>query len=265
MSPIGEIESIWRYPVKSMRGETLDEIFVSFAGVMGDRLYGIINGDGNRAFPWYTIRDYEALLLYQPRYKNHSATLQPENLAAAQKMPPGINSLYPDQNQFSVEVETPDSDVYSLENNDFLDHLKSLTGNQNLSLHFSQRSQYDCRPLSIFSVEMRDLLVEELGMNIDKRQFRANFYVKWDDQSIDENDLVGHRLKIGDRLEINVLERDPRCKVITVNPDTAAVDSKLIKHIAQSHEGYAGVYGAVLVEGMVKAGDRIELLSRYRF
>lgn len=262
MSAIGVIESLWRYPVKSMRGETLDEVFVSFPGVMGDRLYGIVNGDGNPAFPWYTIRDYEELLLYQPRYRNHSATLQPENLAEAQTMSPGINPLYPDTDRFSVEVETPDGNIYSL-NDDFLEHLKSLTDSQNLRLHFSQRSQFDCRPLSIFSVQMGDLLAEELDMNIDKRQFRANLYVKWnDDRPAYENNLVGHRLKIGDRLEINILERDPRCKVITVNPDTAEVNSELIKHIARSHEGYAGVYGAVLVEGVVKAGDPIELLSR---
>ena len=262
MSQIGTIESIWRYPVKSMRGETVDEVFVSFAGVMGDRLYGIVNGDGNPAFPWFTIRDYEQLLLYQPRYKNHSATLQPENLAAAQKMPPGINPLYPDSEKFSVEVQTPDGDVYSLDRS-FLDYLKSLTDEENLHLHFTQRSQFDCRPLSIFSMQMRDLLAEELDREIDKRQFRANFYVQWnDDKPAYENDLVGHRLKIGDRLEINVLERDPRCKVITVNPDTAVADSKLIKHVAQSHEGYAGVYGAVLVEGIVRAGDAIELLSK---
>lgn len=263
MSAIGVIESLWRYPVKSMRGEKLDQIFVSFAGVMGDRLYGIVNGDGNPAFPWYTIRDYEELLLYQPRYKNRSVTLQPENLAAAQKMPPGINPLYPDPNQFSVEVETPHGDIHSLDGNGFLEQLKTLTGNQSLSLHFTQRSQFDCRPLSLFSVQMRDLLTQELGMDIDKRQFRANFYVKWNDDkpALYENDLVGRRLKIGDQLEINVLERDPRCKVITVNPDTAAADPELIKHVAQSHEGYAGVYGAVLVEGIVKAGDRIELLT----
>lgn len=37
MSQIGTVESIWRYLVKNMRGETLDEVFVSFASVMGDR------------------------------------------------------------------------------------------------------------------------------------------------------------------------------------------------------------------------------------
>ena len=40
MGVVGKVESLWRYPVKSMRGEELEEaIFVGFAGVYGDRLY----------------------------------------------------------------------------------------------------------------------------------------------------------------------------------------------------------------------------------
>jgi len=27
---LGKLESIWRYPVKSMRGEEVDEVFVAF-------------------------------------------------------------------------------------------------------------------------------------------------------------------------------------------------------------------------------------------
>jgi hypothetical protein len=41
MSKIGTLESVWRYPVKSMRGEQVDEVFVAYTGVMGDRLYAI--------------------------------------------------------------------------------------------------------------------------------------------------------------------------------------------------------------------------------
>jgi uncharacterized protein YcbX len=32
------VESVWRYPVKSMRGEAMVEIFAGFSGVYGDRL-----------------------------------------------------------------------------------------------------------------------------------------------------------------------------------------------------------------------------------
>jgi len=38
MSTIGTVESLWRYPVKSMRGEELGELFASYGGVYGDRL-----------------------------------------------------------------------------------------------------------------------------------------------------------------------------------------------------------------------------------
>lgn len=39
MRVVGKIESLWRYPVKSMRGEELHEAFVGFPGIYGDRLY----------------------------------------------------------------------------------------------------------------------------------------------------------------------------------------------------------------------------------
>ncbi len=33
MAMIGKVESLWRYPVKSTRGEELHEVFVSYAGL----------------------------------------------------------------------------------------------------------------------------------------------------------------------------------------------------------------------------------------
>ncbi len=39
MSVAGKVDSLWRYPVKSMRGEELEEAFVGFSGVYGDRLF----------------------------------------------------------------------------------------------------------------------------------------------------------------------------------------------------------------------------------
>lgn len=263
MTTVGTIESLWRYPVKSMGGEPLDEVFVAFAGVMGDRLYGLVNDQGNPGFPWHTARDQESLLQYKPRYRQYSDTLKPMQLEAAQKLGPGINPLYPEADQFAVEVETPEGQVYPIDSPEFLAHLSALNPNHTLRLHFTQRSQYDCRPLALFALQTRDQLTKELGFDIDKRRFRANLYVTWHDDKppLYENELVGQRLKLGDRLEIIILERDPRCKMITLDPDTAKANPSIIKHVAQAHAGYAGVYGAVLVEGTVKAGDAIERLD----
>ena len=60
---------------------------------------------------------------------------------------------------------------------------------------------------------------------------------------------------------ISVLERDPRCMMITLDPDTGEKAPALLKKVAQAHSGMAGVYGALIVEGTLRKGDPVELLS----
>ena len=98
-------------------------------------------------------------------------------------------------------------------------------------------------------------------MNIDKRRFRANFYVEWDNQDdpFYENSLVGKTLKIGEWLELMIVERDPRCSMITLDPDSAEPTPKILQHLARKHEGDAGVFGAGLQRGGVNKGDPILL------
>jgi uncharacterized protein YcbX len=60
---------------------------------------------------------------------------------------------------------------------------------------------------------------------------------------------------------VSILERDPRCIMITLDPDTAAIAPALLKKVAQAHSSMTGVYGAVLAEGMIRKGDSVELLN----
>ena len=39
--PAGTIRALWRFPVKSMRGETPEAVEVSEGGIVGDRAYAI--------------------------------------------------------------------------------------------------------------------------------------------------------------------------------------------------------------------------------
>ncbi len=76
-----------------------------------------------------------------------------------------------------------------------------------------------------------------------------------------ENDFVGRSLRIGSKVVVRILERDARCVMITLDPDTGEKTPAILKKVAQAHEGMAGVYGAVIVEGMLHKGDSIELLE----
>ena len=60
---------------------------------------------------------------------------------------------------------------------------------------------------------------------------------------------------------VAVLERDPRCKIITLDPDTGEASPEVLETVAKAHEGRVGVYGAVLVEGTVHVGDEVTLLN----
>ena len=74
--------------------------------------------------------------------------------------------------------------------------------------------------------------------------------------SYHENELVGRTLHVGERLRIAVLERDPRCKMITLDPDTGREEPRVLRHVTKSHDGMAGVYAAVLVEGWCTRATR---------
>ena len=60
---------------------------------------------------------------------------------------------------------------------------------------------------------------------------------------------------------ITILERDSRCVIITFDPDTGEQASAILKKVAEAHDGMAGVYAAVLQEGLLHKGDSVELLD----
>jgi hypothetical protein len=94
------------------------------------------------------------------------------------------------------------------------------------------------------------------------RRFRANIYGDFGGSSgFVEDTFVGQTLRIGSKAAVSVLDRDPRCMMITLDPDTAESNPEVLRTVARAHDGKAGVYCAVLIEGMIRPGDPIELVG----
>jgi uncharacterized protein len=261
MNVVGHVESLWRYPVKSMRGEKLQDAFIAFSGVYGDRLYAFHNSAARAGFPYLTGRELEEMLLYRPQFRDSEKALRPPNLAEAESLDPGITPLYPSPADLVVDVETPAGEVLAIDSPALHDRLRTASGAGQLTLLRSDRAMTDCRPVSLISTQTVGTLGQEIGMALDQRRFRANIYVDFGAASgFTEDRLLGCSLRIGSKVVISVLERDPRCKMITLDPDTAQASPEVLRTVAQAHEGKAGVYGAVLVEGTIRPGDEITLL-----
>ena len=85
MSIVGKVESLWRYPVKSMRGEELDETFAGYPGVYGDRVFAFRSSANHKGFPYFTAREQRRLLQYRPRFRYPDKATRPMNLIEADK------------------------------------------------------------------------------------------------------------------------------------------------------------------------------------
>lgn len=263
MAITGKVESLWRYPVKSMRGETLNEAFVSFAGVYGDRLFAFRSPARPKGFPYLTGREQAKMLLYRAYFRHPDKAGKPPNLTEAEAMGPGLNPIPGDPMDLAVDVETPSGDVLSVEDPALIRLLGEGLGQpESLTLLRSERAMTDCRPVSLFSVQTAHRLSEEVGTALDKRRFRANIFMDMASTSgFAEDAFVGRTLRIGSQLVISVLERDPRCAMITIDPHTAERNTAILSKVIKAHDGKAGIYGAVLVEGMVRVGDDIETVN----
>ena len=56
ISVVGVVKALYRYPVKSMRGECVEEARVWWHGLEGDRRYACGRTGNTSRFPWLTAR-----------------------------------------------------------------------------------------------------------------------------------------------------------------------------------------------------------------
>src|SRR5216117_4217090 len=115
MSIVAKVESLWRYPVKSMRGEELDEMFAGYAGVYGDRLFAFESSASPKGFPFFTGRDQRQMIRYRARFRNPEKAARPVNLNEAEKLSPNLNPISANAADMMIDVETPDGKTFAID------------------------------------------------------------------------------------------------------------------------------------------------------
>jgi uncharacterized protein len=241
---IGTLTRLRRYPVKSMAGEDLREARVTFAGVVGDRVYAFIDQQNQSDFPWMTGRQSHEMILFRPQFLDA----------------PEVADEIPDAEKYATDVTTPEGEKFRMGDPEFTAYLEKRFG-RTLKLRFSERSMTDARPVSIFGLATVRGLSEETGIELDERRFRANCYARWErDPPFLEDELVGHELRVGEIVTLQIVKKNARCVMINLDPETAVASPGVFQNVARGHAGLAGVYAAVLREGVVRVDDPIYLI-----
>jgi uncharacterized protein YcbX len=215
-----------------MAGEPLDRADVSWHGVAGDRRWAFIRDDLQRSgFPFLTIRARAELCHYRPRL-----------------LVPGR----PDRSR--VVVTTPGGAELGVMDPALAAELGD--GTRAIKL---DRGLFDAAPVSLITTRTIAGLEALLGGPLDVRRFRPNLVVEASgEEPWPEDAWVGRVLRIGE-LRLHVDRRDERCAVIGVDPDSAERDPRVLRAVAQSREGCAGVYGGAVRPGAVAVGDPVVL------
>src|SRR4029078_4801071 len=223
-----------------MSGEVMNEAFMGFSGFYGDRCFAFKNSSARKGFPYLnaTVQELmlrhhsqfpylnatvqELILLYRPQCRYPERATKPPNLAEAMSIAPGVNPANAEAIDLSLGVVTPSGATIAVDDPTLIEMLgEGLRGENHLTLVRSDRALTDCRPVSLISLQTVRQVEVELGIPIDKRRFRSNIYLNLaSGLGFGEDEFVGRKLRVGSSAEFMFLERDPRCKMISLDPET---------------------------------------------
>lgn len=249
------IEHLYRYPVKGLTAEALEEITVEAGQALPwDRAFALAQGDApfDPAAPQWIK-------------KTHFMCLAANASAAA------LRSSFDDRRGILL-IRAPDG--RTVEANaltktgqaEIAGWLTQYLGAEARGTpqfhHVPGHSFCDQRGKVISLINLASLadLEAKVGERRHKRRFRANIWFSgapaWS-----ENDWIGQELVVGS-VRLRVTKRTVRCPATEVNPETAQRDANPVDELRANY-GHAdlGIHAEVIESGKIAMGDAIEVMA----
>ena len=66
-------------------------------------------------------------------------------------------------------------------------------------------------------------------------------------------------LQIADEALMGVTQRDTRCMMVNLDPESGDQNPSVLKTIAQGHQGQTGIYANVVRPGPIRVGDPVRI------
>jgi len=245
---VATVAALYRFPVKSMGGESLERVPLAWQGLDVDRGFVFVKGGNISRFPWLTARDLPDLVRYSARLTDHLNT---------RKSP--------------VLVRTPSGEELRGESDARRESLERQYDGPLTLLH-PGRGAPDAAMLSVIGTGSVRALSERVGQNLDIRRFRQNIVLEpVDGTPYVEEEWVGRLLVFGsggqggdgggdDVARVRLNRRDHRCMIVNLDPDLGGQNPAVLREIATSRENCLGLYASVEAPGLLQVGDPVYLL-----
>jgi MOSC domain-containing protein len=242
MIQVGRVCEIVRYPVKSMAGTATESAFLGWHGLDGDRRFAFRHMGVDSGFPWLSASRLPELLLYHPVGLDEST---------GEPLP--------------THVRTPAGSCVELRSPELTAEIAERLGS-GVDLMKLKHGIFDEGAVSVISLATIAGIGREVGLDLDRRRFRANIVVETERGELFlEDEWVGRMLVFGDsdpRPAVSVTMCDMRCMMINIDPETGEQDARVMKTVVRLNKNNAGVYATVVRSGTIRVGDRVNLVSQ---
>ena len=261
----GSVGALWRYPVKSMLGEELNATSLGPRGVLGDRVYAIVDPETGKVAraknpkKWPHLFDCRAAFVEPPQAGNGlgavRVTLPDGHIARSDEADfnEAISLMLGRSGELQSAVpEQPVLEEYwpDIEGLDLRDTVTDES--------LPDGTFFDLATIHLLTTATLDRLraVYPAG-RFEVRRFRPNIVIQTPpgESSFVEGDWVDRTLAIGDEVRLKVTAACPRCVMTTLPQADLPRDPGILRAAAQHNDAHVGIYAEVEQGGSVRRGD----------
>jgi len=232
------VAELWRFPVKSLQGERIEEAEFGAEGIEGDRRYAIFDVDTGYGL---TARRAPEMLFASARTTADGAVeiLLPDGTVAADDA--ALSAWLGRPGQLRSVKDVADRQY---ENPDDIDTEAEASWGP---FEGASGAFHDTQGATVTVLSTASMGGEPT------RRFRANVVV----DEPGEDELVGQAVRIGAAV-VTISTPIARCVMVTrAQPDGIDVNREVLRRIHREHGGNLAVGGSVTLPGTVRIGDRL--------
>jgi hypothetical protein len=279
---IGAVVSLWRYPVKSMMGEELNTAQMRDHGLLGDRVYALLDSSDGKVASAKNPKKWPSLFAFRATFiepSGSSAQMPPVGItlpdgtvvtseqsglnqalskalnrevtlaATEQGHVAGVQSSVPASWTANAEEYWPD-----IEGLDYRDTVTDFA--------LPKGTFFDCATVHLLTTATLNRLQDFYPQGrFEVQRFRPNIVVELAsaEKGFMENGWIGHTLALGEAVRLHITGPCPRCVMTTLPQGDLPRDPGILRTAAQHNQASVGVYAAVVRGGTIRRGDPVRL------
>jgi MOSC domain-containing protein len=253
---VGIVDALWRFPLKSTRGEQLTEALLTERGVVGDRQWALRELKYGGVM---SARSWPMLLALKSSYTTDPSA-DPEARVLIE-LPGGACVAAEDPAMSAILSKFLKREV----------RLERIRSGRPTQAEFEAIMRGDALPPSrdFFDEDVIHIIatgtlahLRELqggSADFDPRRFRANILIDTGSATSGflEDQWLDGVLTIGSEVRIGGIRPAIRCAVTTHPQDELPHDPSILRTAYQHHQAYVGVFAAIAAGGTIRRSDPV--------